>query len=125
MEEEKDTEKDSESNARPRETLQAEVDKLLEENKRLRVLYNAEQMRNRELHNDLMKFKFSADFLTKNESKMLFYTGISVALFNWLVSVTSSIDLTVPNVHLADQILIVLVKLKLGCSNMLLELQNL
>ena len=87
------------------EYVKAELNELREENKTFKERQG--------------RINFSFNYLRNNPSQLKFYTGLThVALFDWLIK---KIKVNVQAVHnsltLADHLLVVLVKLRLGTSN--------
>lgn len=72
---------------------------------------------NGRLVEELSCYKFSSENLILNARKFHFYTGVTVDIFNLLVVKMNTVKLTVSPVSLSDQILVTLVKIKTGCTN--------
>lgn len=73
---------------------------------------------NEELRNELQKSKFSYSNVKSSIQLLLFFTGLTSVIFEWLLKkLAGSIEIGHQALPLEDQLLMVLMKLRMGLSN--------
>lgn len=73
---------------------------------------------NEELRHELQKSKFSYSNVKSSIGQLLFFTGLTSVIFEWLLKkLGGSIEISHQALPLEDQLLMVLMKLRMGLSN--------
>ncbi|XP_034024514.1 uncharacterized protein LOC117508793 [Thalassophryne amazonica] len=76
------------------------------------------QTENQKLKEELERLTFSYANVKSNIAKLIFFTGLTSALFQWLLTIISdSVERVSQKISKEDHLLIVLMKLRLGLSN--------
>lgn len=86
----------------------------------LDLLEESQQLRdeNKRLKEEFKNSRFSYSNVKSSMVKMLFFTGITSVLFDWLCTkITDSVNLCCKKLTIQDHLLIVLMKLRLGLTN--------
>ncbi|XP_056145806.1 uncharacterized protein LOC130121000 [Lampris incognitus] len=84
----------------------------------LRVDINKLKAKNEQLNTTLRNTQFSFSFIKCKAAQVLFFTGLTSVIFEWLLqTVKDSVEVVRSSLTLEDHLLAILMKLRLGLSN--------
>ena len=83
----------------------------------LRVDINKLKAKNEQLKETLRNTQISFNSIKCKAAQVLFFTGLTSVLFNWVLTVKDSVEVVRSSLTLEDHLLVVLMKLQLGLTN--------